>query len=135
VWVMTSKMPVKDSQGHVMGLVGIGRDVTEQKNIQLEIKRQKQFYETLIAHTPVAIVVLDNDEKISSCNPAFEELFNYTSDEVFGMLLDTLITTEETRVEAQKYTQEVKSNTVHAFGKRRRKDGSLVDVEIFGVPV
>ncbi len=135
VWVMTSKMPVKDAQGQVAGLVGIGRDITEQKNIQLEIKRQKQFYETLIANTPVAIVVLDNDEKISSCNPAFENLFNYKSSEVVGLLLDVLITTEETRVEAQGYSHQVMSSTVHAFGKRRRKDGSLVDVEIYGVPV
>lgn len=135
VWVMTSKMPVRDSQGQVMGLVGIGRDITEQKNTQLEIKRQKQFYETLIAHTPVAIVVLDNTEKISSCNPAFESLFNYESSEVLGVMLDELITTPASRAEAQSYTQQVMNSTVHAFGKRRRKDGSLVDVEIFGVPV
>ncbi|MBI1793740.1 MAG: response regulator [Chloroflexi bacterium] len=135
IWVMTSKAPVKDSLGQVVGLVGIGRDITQQKNIELEIKRQKQFYETLISNSPVAIVVLDTDEKISSCNPAFENLFGYKSDEIMGVSLDTLITTDETRLEARNYTQQVMNGTVHAFSKRRRKDGSLVDVEIFGAPV
>lgn len=52
VWIMTSKIPVKDAKGEVAGLVGIGRDITHQKNIELEIKRQKQFYETLISNSP-----------------------------------------------------------------------------------
>jgi PAS domain S-box-containing protein len=135
VWVMTSKMPVRDHSGQVVGLVGIGRDITEKKNIELEIKRQKQFYETLISNSPVAIVVLDNEEKISSCNPAFETLFGYKNSEIINTSLDSLITTEETQDEAKQYTQQVMSETVHAIGKRRRKDNSLVDVEIFGVPV
>ncbi len=135
VWVMTSKMPVRDNHGQVVGLAGIGRDVTQQKNIELEIKRQKEFYETLISNSPVAIVVLDNEEKIISCNPAFKTLFGYESNEILGVILDTLITTKETSGEAQQYSQQVMNETVHAFGKRRRKDGSLVDVEIFGAPV
>jgi len=135
VWVMTSKMPVKNSQGQVVGLAGIGRDITQRKNIELEIKRQKQFYETLILNSPVAIVVLDTGERVSSCNPAFESMFGYNSNEIIGVLLDALITTKETNAEALLYTQKVMQEAVHAFSKRRRKDGSLVDVEIFGVPV
>lgn len=134
-WIMTSKIPVKDAKGEVAGLVGIGRDITHQKNIELEIKRQKQFYETLISNSPVAIVVLDMEERISSCNPSFEDLFGYRSNEIVGVLLDTLITTEDTLAEAQQYTQQVVKGKVHILGKRRRKDGHLVDVEIFGVPV
>jgi PAS domain S-box-containing protein len=135
VWVMTSKVPVYDSQNHVIGLVGIGRDITNQKNIELEISRQKQFYETLVSNAPVAIVVLDGEEKIISSNPAFEKLFGYLNSEVVGVPLDTLITTEELRAEAAAYTKQVMVDTVHAISKRRRRDGSLVDVEIFGVPV
>lgn len=75
------------------------------------------------------------EERISSCNPSFEDLFGYRSNEIVGVLLDTLITTEETLAEAQQYTQQVVKGKVHILGKRRRKDGHLVDVEIFGVPV
>jgi len=135
VWVMTSKIPVKDKHGNVVGLAGIGRDVTKQKNIEMEIKRQKELYETLISNSPIAIVVLDNKEKISTCNPAFETLFGYKSSEVLGVQLDTLIATAETSSEAVMFTRQVMHEPVHAFSKRCRKDGSLVDVEIFGAPV
>ena len=116
-------------------VVGIDRDITERRRVEAELTRQKQFFESLVLNSPAAIVVLDNQEKIISCNPAFEELYGYKSDEILGLPLDTLITTQETLAEAQQYTQQVLSGTVHAFGKRRRKDHSLVEVEIFGVPV
>ncbi|MBI3738152.1 MAG: response regulator, partial [Chloroflexi bacterium] len=110
-------------------------DVTERQQAETEIKREKRYFESLVENSPVAIVVLNNEEKIVSINPAFEQLYGYKKHEVSGVLLDTLITTEETRQEAAQYTQIVMKEALHRIGKRRRKDGSLVDVEIFGVPV
>jgi two-component system, sensor histidine kinase and response regulator len=129
-----SQFPLFDDDAHIHSLL-ILRDVTEKREIEREIKRQKQFYEALIHNSPAAIVVLDNHEKIQSCNPAFEKLFGYQKDEILGVLLDTLITTTQTRAEAEKYTQQVMNEMVHVISKRRRKDNSLVEVEIFGVPV
>ncbi|MEW6094152.1 MAG: response regulator, partial [Chloroflexota bacterium] len=82
-----------------------------------------------------SIVVLDDQGRIVSCNPAFEQLYGFESSEIVGLMLDTLITTAETSQEAVQYTQQALTGKVHKIGKRRRKDGTLVDVEIFGVPV
>lgn len=35
-WVSTTKVPFKDSQGNILGTVGIGRDITERKRIEEE---------------------------------------------------------------------------------------------------
>ncbi len=113
----------------------IFHDVTVRRRAELEIQRQKQYFEALILNSPVAIVILDNSGRIMSCNPAFERLYGYSADEITGQLLDPLIANQETSQEAARYTQEVMQGAVHGVGKRCRKDGSLVDVEIFGVPV
>ncbi len=134
-WLLTTKIPLRDLHGNITGIVGINRDITEKKRADAELLREKQYFESLIRNSPVAIVVLDNDENIVSINPAFEQLFGYSSAEVLGANLDSLITGQETRQEAARYSQEVMTRSVHAIGKRQRKDGSLVDVEIFGVPV
>lgn len=110
-------------------------DVTEKKLAGDEIDRQKQYFESLVLNSPVAIVVLDPEERIVSTNPAFERLFGYQNADVVGVRLDDLITDEESRTEAEHYTQQVMSNSVHVIGRRCRKDRSLVDVEILGVPV
>ncbi len=111
-------------------------DISKRKQIEEDITRQKKFFESLVVNNPAAIIVLDEKERIASCNPAFEHLFGYTLTEIIGANLDTLIATEATHQEAIQYTQQaLTGGTVHGIGKRRRKDGILVDVEIFGVPV
>ena len=113
----------------------IARDISERKQVEAELLREKQFLEALILNSPAAIVVLDTLENIVSCNPAFERLFGYTSAEAVGKNLDSLITTPETIGEATSYTQQAMTGLVHGIGKRRRKDGYLASVEVFGVPI
>jgi diguanylate cyclase (GGDEF)-like protein/PAS domain S-box-containing protein len=101
-----------------------------------EILQQKQFYEALVDNSPIAIVTLDKEHRILSCNPAFERLFGYSKEETTSQDLDNLITTPTTWYEASGYTQKVlKGETIKSTAKRRRKDGGLIDVDIYGVPV
>ena len=102
-------------------------------NRSKEIIRQKLFYEALVDNSPIAIVTLDHDHKIISINPAFQKLFGYRQDEIMSKDLDGLIANPEHSDETYKITQKVwHGEAVHEFGKRKCKDGSLVDVEIFG---
>jgi PAS domain S-box-containing protein len=99
-------------------------------------RRQRQYFAELVQNSPVAIVTLDTDHNVTSCNPAFEALYGYTDAEVIGRNLDDLITDETTRAQAVNYTtQALGLQAVRAIGRRRRKDGTLVDVEVLGVPV
>ncbi len=107
----------------------------ENARLYTAAQQQKEYFETLVSNSPVAIVTLDQDHNIVACNPTFESLFGYGSDEAVGRPLDSLITTEDTRSEAVAYTREALDRPVHGIGRRRRKDGSLVDVEVLGVPV
>lgn len=111
-------------------------NITSRKKAELETERQKRFFETLVRNSPTAIVVLDKFAKIASLNPTFEELFGYKSDEIIHQALDPFITDEETQAEASLYTQRLlNAESVHGFSKRRRKNGTHVDVEILAVPV
>jgi PAS domain S-box-containing protein len=100
-------------------------------------RRERQYLETLVINMPVAIVTLDRNDNITTCNPAFEELFGYTRTEALGKNLDSLVTDETTRAEALVYTRQAQAlgESVHGMGRRRRKDGAAVDVEILAVPL
>jgi PAS domain S-box-containing protein len=108
----------------------------ENARLYTAAQRQKQYFEDLVLNNPVAIVVLDRNHHIVTCNPAFETLFGYAQTQAVGRDLDELISTDATRAEAVGYTQHVlEQGPVHGIGRRRRRDDSLVDVEILGVPV
>ncbi len=108
----------------------------ENARLYTAAQRQKQYFEELVLNSPVAIVTLDTRHDIVSCNPAFEQLYGYEQDEVTGRNLDELISTATTRSEAVAITQHVlQEGAMRSIGRRRRKDGTLVDVEVLGVPV
>ncbi len=99
-------------------------------------QQQRQYFEELVKNNPVAIATLDLTENVVSCNPAFLTMYGYTLEEVVGRRLDDLITTDATRQEAVAYTQQALSHkSVKMISQRRRKDGSLVDIEGLGVSV
>jgi hypothetical protein len=98
-------------------------------------QQQKEYLEAVLNTSPVAVVTLDLNFNIVSCNPAFERLFGYSRDEALGHKLDELITSPELRSEAQTYSQQSIQEPIHGITQRRRKDGQLIDVELFGVPV
>ena len=97
----------------------------------------QQHVEVLVRNNPVAIVDLGLDNTITSCNPAFERLFGYREAEVKGQNLDRLVTNEGTLAEALAYTERAVEGgrATSGIGRRRRKDGSFVDVEILSIPV
>ncbi len=108
----------------------------ENARLYTQAQHQQQYFGELVANSPVAIVTLDTSHNVMSCNPAFLELYGYAEEEVLGHHLDDLITTPETRAQAVQYTEQALDHQpVRAIAQRRRKDGSLVDVEVLGVPV
>jgi PAS domain S-box-containing protein len=118
------------------GRIYLLRDISDRKQATLALDRQRQYYEALVKNNPIAIVTLNLDQRIVDCNPAFENLFEYPKQEVFGQDLDGLIAPPERTAESQSLSQVVrKGEVVHKITQRRRKDGSLVDVELFGIPI
>lgn len=121
--------------GNDDSLLYIFQDITRQKFDENEILKQKEFFESLFQYNPVAVVILDMEEKISSINPAFEVLFGYAEGEVIGKKLDPLVA-PETLQEAADLTRTVlDGGAVRGLASRQRKDGTKVDVEFAGVPV
>ena len=101
-----------------------------------EVRRQKQYFETLVESSPLAMAVVDREDCLLSCNPAFEELFGYTEEDVRGQHLVDLVVPEESREHT--HHQMVNTHSGKSWSEtsvRCRADGSRVDVELHAVPL
>ena len=56
---LTTKVPFRDSQGRIQGLVGIGRDITERKQAEEELHRLNRSLETLSKCNEVVVRATD----------------------------------------------------------------------------
>jgi PAS domain S-box-containing protein len=62
-WLHTTELPLRDSAGLVVGLIGISRDITEQKQAQAELR---------LAHDDLEKRVADRTNSLSEKNAALE---------------------------------------------------------------
>ncbi|MEO8358230.1 MAG: PAS domain S-box protein [Chloroflexota bacterium] len=134
-WESAIISPILNEAGEITHFLAVKEDITGRKQVEAELLREKQFLETLNVNSPVAIIVLNDEGNIISTNPAFEHLFGYLPSEIAGKNLDSLLNTEETIEAAAVYTMQARSAPVHALGRRRRKNGTFVNVELYGVSV
>jgi len=136
VWLEDIIRVICGDQGSVRCLHGVMIDVTGRKEAENKLAERTLYLNALIESSPLAIVALDPAHRVQMINAAFERLFGYSAPEVAGHNLDDLIASEETHVEAVGYTKRVGAGeTIHAIARRRRKDGTAVDVELHAVPL
>jgi PAS domain S-box-containing protein len=101
-----------------------------------EIRRQKQYFESLGEISPVAVVVMDPDERVTGWNPAAMELFGHTAQEALGRQIDDLVFGDDVHDEGREITREaLTGGRAQRIARRRRKDGTPIDVEVMLVPL
>src|SRR6202046_1650906 len=116
-------------------LVSAG-DITARRAAETHIAEQIASLRAIMENNPIAIVVMDLERRIRMCNPAFQNIFNYRQPEIIGRDLDELLAPEDLQAEASAFSQRASSGqTVRANSRRRRSDGTPVDVQIIAVPL
>lgn len=111
-------------------------DITERKRAEMDLKERTVYLHSLIEVCPLGIVVLDAQQRVGISNAAFEKLFLYSRAEAQGAQIGDLIIPTELASEAEELRQQCLENgSVQATTRRRRKDGTLVDVRLFAAPL
>jgi PAS domain S-box-containing protein len=84
IWALRTKMPLRDSQGHMIGTVQVGRDITQRKRSEEALRQSEERYRSVIAAMQDGIVVLDADGGIRSCNAAAERILGLSAEQLMG---------------------------------------------------
>ncbi len=112
------------------------QDISARRAAEEKVAEHNAYLRALTENNPLAIVVMDANGRVQMCNPAFETLFGYRQSDILGAELDLLVVPARDASEALELSRRATSGeVVRAEGKRRRSDGSLVDVQIVGVPL
>lgn len=70
VWVSTTKSPIKDDKGNIVGLVGISRDISNHKETINILNKERDFLQVLMDYIPFTIYFKDLDGKFTKINKA-----------------------------------------------------------------
>jgi len=84
-WVATSKMPLRDREGNIIGTFGISTDITARKTTELQLAQERNLLRVLIDNLPDYIYIKDRQSRFLINNIAhLHSLGAQAQEEVIG---------------------------------------------------
>jgi PAS domain S-box-containing protein len=124
-WYRTSKVPLHDKDGRVIGILGTYDDITELKRAEEAVRESERRLRTLAEASFEGICVSENG-RILDVNDQFTAMYGYERNELIGRDLLSLIAPECRSVVAER----VRSGEGKRFEHQcLRKDGSVFECE------
>ncbi len=80
IWLRTSKVPLRNGDNEIIGVLGIYQDVTKQKQIIDSMRLAATIYQS----SNEAIMVTDENDRIIQVNPAFTRITGFEMIDVLG---------------------------------------------------
>jgi PAS domain S-box-containing protein len=114
----------------------IAKDITEKKQAEASMRKTETLFTQLFQNSPLAIVILDDKGTVVRINQGFYEMFGFTLDELKGKGLNQFIVPEALESEGNDLNSLISSyQVIKIESMRRRKDGEMLSLIIYGVPV
>lgn len=131
LWVQTHKIPYRDEQGNIIGILGFALDITKHKQAEEAIKKSELSYRRLFESAKDGILLIDfNTGRIMDVNPFLIDLLGYSKDKILqkhlweiGVLKD-IIPSKKNFLELQK-----KEYIRYEDLPIQTKDGKKINVE------
>ena len=111
-------------------------EIRKNKETETELKIQKTFFENLFDHSPDAIIILDNEDKVLQANQEFLRLFEYTPEEIRSKQINDLIVPERFKEEGASAAKNASVGKLTDMTTiRQTKTGKQIHVQVLGKPI
>lgn len=134
IYLQVKNIPLWDN-GEIVGIFGIGKDVTELHNTRATLNEMEKRMKALFYSTMDAIDFLDLDGNVLDVNPAFEKLYGWKREEIIGKKLPIIPEErnyqQEELLEKAKLRQQITTMETTCI----KKDGSPVEISLTFSPL
>jgi PAS domain S-box-containing protein len=123
-----------DAAGDPQRFVGTVLDISDRQRAERALRSAEALFRGLVEQSLVGIHIIQ-DGKYPYVNPKFAEIFGYTVEEVLALESWLELAVEEER---EKIAEQVRrrlsgvSDNAHYLSRGRRKDGTIIDIELHG---
>ena len=89
--ILTTKVALRDAEGEIVGIAGVGRNITDLKRSEAALLSAEQKYKKVFDEALVGIFSIGADGSLIQVNPAMASFMGYESpEEMYALLTDGL---------------------------------------------
>jgi len=81
-WLRTSKVPLRDKEGNVVGVLGTYEDITEYKRSQEALRESEERFRNIVETTTEWIWEMNIEGRHTFSNPAIATIMGYSNEEI-----------------------------------------------------
>ncbi|MDP2234824.1 MAG: PAS domain S-box protein [Bacteroidales bacterium] len=129
----TIKSPIYDSDGTVLGILGIGRDITERMLAEQKIQDSEKRFRAIFDQAPIAVALIDLQGYPILSNLRLSEMLGYTKDELSKMMFTEFTYQEDIDKDLNQFTDLI-AGKISGYSMKKRyihKNGNLVWANLF----
>src|ERR671934_2713782 len=75
-------IPLKDTDGNVVAIIGASTDVTRRKRSEQAVRESEERFRGLFENAAIGMALMDSDGRFVQANPAFCRLLGRSQDEL-----------------------------------------------------
>lgn len=130
-WLLVSKVPLRNKDGNIIGVLGSYGDITEIKRANEILRRNEQLLNSMMQTAPLGVIFVRN-RVIEWCNDRICQILGYSREEIVGRSTRSYYETEEefNRVGKELYEDLASDNMTWVETKWRSKSGEWIDIRI-----
>ena len=83
-WLLTSKIPMKDDDGEIVGLIGVARNITDRKRADQDLKAERALFRAMIDQVPDYLFVKDTNSRFIVANRAVAADLGHRPQDLLG---------------------------------------------------
>lgn len=89
VYILTTKVPIRDCEGKIIGIAGVGRDISDRKRMENALREAERNYRGIFDNAIIGIFQSTPDGRFLSVNSSMASTFGYeTADEMTASITD-----------------------------------------------
>lgn len=115
VTILAAVTKILNEKGETTGYVSVGKDVTEKRKMEEQLRQSELFYRNLFANSLDGVLLTNEKGVITFASPSITPILGYSTDEVIGKSTFDFAHPEDRAVALSAFTNELEDDVKHKF--------------------